>query len=345
MKTPLETIVNRILVRTPNWLGDAVMALPAISALEKAYPHASIVLLAHRRVAGLYGLEKRREEVIVYDPQGIHRGVKGTARLARDLRKRHFDLAVILPHSFSSAWMAFLARAKHRVGYAAEGRGRLLTIRLPLPKDYRKRHLAESYLDLVRELGIEVKASVPYLALYPEVKREGETFLHEAGISRGSKVIGLGPGATYGEAKRWDPERFAEVGRKLCKKGYWLVLLGVKEEKALCDRIRAAIGEKAVSLAGKTDLRLLAGVLSQCEAFVSNDTGVMHLSSGLGVPVVGLFGSTSPEWTRPLGRAKVIYKHPYCSPCFARTCPDRSRRCWKAIEADEVLTAVREFVG
>jgi heptosyltransferase-2 len=116
----------------------------------------------------------------------------------------------------------------------------------------------------------------------------------------------------------------------------------VKEEKLLCDRIREGIGEKAVNLAGKTDLRLLAGVLSQCAAFFSNDTGVMHLAAAIGVPVVGLFGSTSPEWTRPLGRAKVIYKHPHCSPCFARTCPDKSRRCWKAIEADEVYAAVQE---
>ena len=333
--------IRKILVRTPNWLGDAVMALPAISALEKAFPRASIALLAHRRVAGIYGLERQGCEVIAYDPQGIHRGVKGTGKLVRELRERLYDLAVVFPNSFSSAWMAFLAGAKQRVGYAAEGRGRLLTARLPLPKDYRKRHLAESYLDLVRELGIEVKASVPYLALYPEVKREGEAFLHEAGISRGSKVIGLGPGATYGEAKRWDPERFAEVGKRLAAKGYWLVLLGVKEEKGLCDKIREGIGEEAVNLAGRTDLRLLAGVLSQCEAFVSNDTGVMHLAASLGVPVVGLFGSTSPEWTRPLGRAKVIYKRPFCSPCFARTCPDGSRRCWKAIEAEEVLTSVR----
>lgn len=343
MKAPLEN-AYRILVRTPNWLGDAVMALPAISALEKAYPRASLTLLVHRRVAGLYGLEKRWEEVIAYDPQGIHRGVKGTARLVRDLRKRHYDLAVVFPNSFSSAWIGFLARAKHRVGYNAEGRGRLLTIHLPLPKDYRKKHLSESYLDLVRAIGVEAKVSAPRIALNPEVKQEGEAFLQEAGLPKGSKVIELGPGATYGEAKRWDPERFAEVGRELGAKGYWLVLLGVKEEKALCDRIREGIGEKAVSLAGKTDLRLLAGVLSQCEGFVSNDTGVMHLAAAIGVPVVGLFGSTSSEWTRPLGRAKVIYKRPYCSPCFARTCPDGSRRCWKAIEAEEVYAAVQEYM-
>ncbi len=337
--------IKKILVRTPNWLGDAVMALPAIAALEKAFPKASLTLFAHSRVAGIYGLEKRREEVTVYNPQGIHRGITGTSKLVKDLRQRHYDLAVIFPHSFSSAWMSFLARAKERLGYIAEGRGRLLTIRLPLPKDYRKRHLTESYLDLIRTLGIEVKASAPHLALDPEVKREGGAFLQEAGIPRGSKLIGLGPGATFGDAKRWDPERFAEVGRKLGAKGYRLVLLGVKEEKALCERISEGIGEKTVNLAGKTDLRLLAGVISQCAAFLSNDTGVMHLASGIGIPVVGLFGSTSPEWTRPLGRSKVIYKRPYCSPCFARICPDKSRRCWKAIEAGEVLSAVQELVG
>jgi heptosyltransferase-2 len=343
MKTLLENVKN-ILVRTPNWLGDTVMALPAIAALGKRYPKASLTLLAHHRVAGLYGLEKRPEEVIAYDPQGIHRGVKGTGRLVRELRERRYDLAVVLPNSFSSAWIGFLARAKHRVGYATEGRGSLLTIRLPLPKDFRKRHLAESYLDLVRVLGIEVKTSVPHIILDPEFKREGEAFLREAGIPKGVKLIGLGPGATYGEAKRWDLERFAEVGKRLGAKGYRLVLLGVKEEKGLCERIREGIGEKAVNLAGKTDLRLLAGVLAQCEAYVSNDTGAMHLAAALGLPVVALFGSTSPEWTRPLGRAKVIYKRPYCSPCFARTCPDKSRRCWEAIEVDEVLSAVKEYL-
>ena len=343
MKTPLEN-VNRVLVRTPNWLGDAVMALPAVAAIEKAYPRASLTLLAHRRVSGLYELGKRRGEVIAYDPQGIHRGVKGTARLVRDLRKRHYDLAVVFPNSFSSAWMAFLARAKHRVGYIGEGRGRLLTIRVRLRKDHRQRHLSEGYLDLIRALGIGYDAVVPKIVLSPDIKKEGERFLRERGVLPGMKLIGFGPGATYGEAKRWNPERFAEVGERLTAKGYWLVLLGVKEEYGLCEDVRQKIGKGAVNLAGETDLRQLAGVLSQCVALVSNDTGLMHLAAALGLPVVALFGSTSPEWTRPLGRAKVIYKRPYCSPCFARTCPDGSRRCWKAIEVEEVLSALEEYL-
>ena len=341
MNHPPESI-RRIFVRTPNWLGDAVMALPALAALEKAFPRASVALLAHSRVAGLFGLEKRTEGVIAYDPQGVHRGVRGISKLAGELRKGRFDLAVVFSNSFSSAWMAFLAQARQRVGYVSEGRGRLLTIRVRLRKDHRQRHLSEGYLDLIRALGIGCDAMVPKIALSPDIKKEGERFLRERGVLPGMKLIGFGPGATYGEAKRWDPERFAEVGKKLGAKGYWLVLLGVREEKALCDRIGEGIGEKAINLAGETDLRALAGVLAHCSAFVSNDTGVMHLEAALGIPVVGLFGSTSPEWTRPLGRAKVIYKRPYCSPCFARTCPDGSRRCWKAIGVEEVLSVVKE---
>jgi heptosyltransferase-2 len=341
---PLAKDIQKILVRTPNWLGDAVMALPALAALEKAFPKASLTLLAHRRAAGLYGLEKRREEVIVYDPQGIHRGVKGTARLVRDLRKRHYDLAVVFPNSFSSAWMTFLARAKHRVGYAAEGRGRLFTLRVKLRKDHRQRHLSESYLDLVRAMGVEAEAGELRIALLPGIKREGERFLREHGVRSDRKVIGLGAGATYGDAKRWDAERFGDLGRRLVHKGCEVILLGVKEEHGLCEDIRQQIGKGAVNLAGETDLRRLAGVLAHCAAFVSNDTGAMHLAAALGLSVVALFGSTSPEWTRPLGRTSVLYKHPYCSPCFARTCPDRSRRCWKAIGVDEVLASVKGFL-
>jgi len=337
--------IRKILVRTPNWLGDAVMALPAVAALEKAYPKASLTLLAHCRVAGLYGLEKRRGKVIAYDPQGIHRGVKGTGRIVRELRERHYDLAVILPHSFSSAWMVFLARAKHRVGYIGEGRGRLLTIRVRLRKDHRQRHLSEGYLDLIRALGIGYVAVVPKVVLSPDIKKEGERFLRERGVLPGMKLIGFGPGATYGEAKRWDESRFGELGSRLAGEGFGVLLFGVREEHELCEDIRKRVGKGAVNLSGETDLRRLAGVLSQCVAFISNDTGLMHLAAALGLPVVALFGSTSPEWTRPLGRAKVIYKRPYCSPCFARTCPDGSRRCWKAIGVDEVLASVKGFLS
>jgi heptosyltransferase-2 len=343
MNHPSESI-RRILVRTPNWLGDAVMALPALAALEKAFPRASVALLAHIRVAGLFGLEKRTEGVISYEPQGVHRGVRGISKLAGELKRERYDLAVVFPNSFSSAWMAFLAQARQRVGYVSEGRGRLLTIRIRLRKDHRQRHLSEGYLDLIRALGIGCDAVVPKVALSPDIKKEGKRFLRERGVLPGMKLIGFGPGATYGEAKRWDTERFGDMGRRLVRKSYEVILLGVKEEHGLCEDIRQKIGKGAVNLAGDTDLRRLAGVLAHCAAFVSNDTGAMHLAAALGLPVVALFGSTSPEWTRPLGRTSVLYKHPYCSPCFARTCPDGSRRCWKAIEADEVFSTLQGFL-
>jgi heptosyltransferase-2 len=336
--------IERILVRTPNWLGDAVLALPAIEVLGKAYPKASITLLAHKRVAGLFHLEAREREVIPYDPQGLHRGVRGLARLVRELKRRGYDLAIVFPHSFSSAWMTFLARIRHRAGYIAEGRGRLLTMGVPLPGDYRRNHLSEHYLGLIRALKDMGQSSAPHLDLAPEIKSQGREFLRAQGVPQDAKLIGFGPGATYGDAKRWDVTRFGDLGKKLTREGFRVLLLGVKEEHGLCERIRKGIGEGAVNLAGRLDLKQLAGVLTRCRAFVSNDTGVMHLAVAIGVPVVALFGSTSPEWTRPLGHAKVIYKHPWCSPCFARTCPDGSRRCWKAIEAGEVLAAVREFL-
>lgn len=343
MNHPSESI-RRILVRTPNWLGDAVMALPALAALEKAFPRASVALLAHIRVAGLFGLEKRTEGVISYEPQGVHRGVRGISKLAGELKRERYDLAVVFPNSFSSAWMAFLAQARQRVGYVSEGRGRLLTIRIRLRKDHRQRHLSEGYLDLIRALGIGCDAVVPKVALSPDIKKEGERFLKERGDLPEMKLIGFGPGATYGEAKRWDESRFGELGSRLAGEGFGVLLFGVREEHELCEDIRKRIGEGAVNLAGETDLRQLAGVLSQCVAFVSNDTGAMHLAAALGLPVVALFGSTSPEWTRPLGRTSVLYKRPYCSPCFARTCPDGSRRCWKAIGADEVFSTLQGFL-
>ena len=336
--------IRKILVRTPNWLGDAVLALPALAALEKAFPRASVALLAHIRVAGLFGLEKRTEGVIPYEPHGVHRGVRGISKLVGELKKGRYDLAVVFPNSFSSAWMAFLTKARQRVGYVSEGRGRLLTIRVRLRKDYRQRHLSEGYLDLIRAMGVETEAGELRIALFPGIKREGERFLREHGVRSDRKLIGFGAGATYGEAKRWDAERFGDMGRRLVRKGYEVILLGVKEEHWLCEDIRQKIGKGAVNLAGETDLRQLAGVLAHCAAFVSNDTGAMHLAAALGLPVVALFGSTSPEWTRPLGRTSVLYKHPYCSPCFARTCPDGSRRCWKAIEADEVFSTLQEFL-
>ena len=334
--------VRKILVRVPNWLGDAVLCLPALQALRQQFPKASITVLAKPRVAPLFMTLPWITETLEYDATGIQRNLVYYWNMVRKLRVGRYDLAVVFPNSFSTAFLAYLSGAALRVGFASEGRGFLLTHSIK-PGAFRQKHLSEEYLDLIRAIGWHGTSPLPRLPLLPLPLREGRP----KGKGRGRFLVGMACGAAFGPAKRWFPESFAEVGRRiLTLKQTRIILFGTKAESALAGEVMKKIGsDRVLDLCGKTSLDQLMVQLKACDLLITNDSGLMHLASALGVKVVAIFGSTSPVWTGPLGKGdKVLYNKVFCSPCFQRTChrTDVPYECLSKVTPEQVWLAARK---
>ncbi len=316
-----------ILVRLPNWLGDLLMARPALHALRAARRGAEITALGPASLLELLageGLWDRAEPL----PAG--------PVTRRRLRAARFAAALVLPPSFSSAWLAFRAGAARRVGFAHEGRSLLLTrsLRRPARGDM---HLSREYLLLAAELGARPVA-VPPLPVGEEARRAAAR-LANAG---GAPYAVLGPGAVFGPAKRWSVPRFVELGRRLAASGTRALVCGAKAERATCEAVAGGIGAPARSLAGLTGLPAQAALCAGAALAVCNDSGLAHLAAATGTPTVAVFGSTSSAWTAPLGpRVRVVQRAPVCSPCFARTCAI-GYACLEAVGVDDVARAARE---
>jgi heptosyltransferase-2 len=321
-------------------LGDAVMSLPAIRAVREAYPGAHLTVLAKSSVADLYARETAIDNVLAL--------AAGRRVTAARLRREAFDCAILLPNSFDSALIVWMARIPRRVGYARDGRGWLLTeaIRPPEPGET-PRHERFYYLELLRRGGI--------IADYPpceEIRLEGRDEARAAGIQAlrdagiAPPVIGVSPGAAYGNAKRWLPERFAEAAARVANAHSAAVALcGAASERELCDGIAqsiAAAGVEVRNLAGQTSLRQFIELAAACRLFLSNDSGSMHIASALGVPTVTIFGATDDVTTGPAGaRARIVREQVECSPCLLRDCPI-DHRCMTRISSERVAdTALR----
>ena len=322
---------SKILVRAPNWIGDAVMATGFLTALRKTAPKARISVLANQGVADIFRWHPAAIGLLEF------RQGESLFSVALRTKRYRFDSCYILPLSFSSAAISFLSGIPKRIGYDSECRGWLLTKRFPYrKKDFRSRHLLQGYCRLLGEGAVPedqvVKLTEAELAT-------ADKWLVKKDIR--IKPIGLGPGATYGPAKRWPEEKWIELGKILAGRGWRMLIFGSAAEADLCRRIAAAIGGGAVSCAGETDLRQSAALLSRCRFFVSNDTGVMHLAAAVGTTVVALFGSTNPDWTRPWGSGHVvIYQKEPCSPCYGRTCRYGHYHCMTKISAASVIEAI-----
>jgi len=317
--------LRRVLVRLPNWLGDALMARPLLRALRAGLPGAAIVAVGPAPLLELLAPDRTWDEEFAWPL------APGALAALRSLRA---DAALVLPPSFSSAWFAWRAGAARRVGFAHEGRSPLLSraVRRPPRGDL---HLALEYLALGASLGVEDAGVPPALAVTPAARDES---LRLRGGDGGAPWAVLAPGAAYGPAKRWPAERFAEVGRALAARGWRLFACGGAAERETCEQVAAGCG--ATVLAGSTTLPAMAALCAGAAVVVSNDSGMAHLAGAVGAPTVAVFGSTSSAWTAPLGsRVRVVQRPPVCAPCFARTCRI-GYLCLSAVSAADVLVAV-----
>ena len=323
--------IARIVVRAPNWLGDAVMALPAMAAVRRTFPRSTLAVAAPGAVAPIFQeiTDAAPDEVLVVERPNE----------TATLRAGRFDLAVLLPNSFRSAWVARRAEIPHRWGVAANGRGWLLT-RAPRVRAAR-RHQSAQYLGLMDALGVAGTGDQPRLGVTEPTRRRARELLSRHEVGAASTVVGIAPGAAYGHAKRWPPRRVAELAQRLGDLGAIPVLVGAGGDRDAGREIESALppSVRVVNLIGRTDLRLLAGVLERCQAFVSNDSGAMHLAAALGVPVAAIFGPTDERVTAPVGNHDIIIHQVFCRPCMLRDCPI-DHRCMTRISVDRVFDAV-----
>jgi heptosyltransferase-2 len=331
-------VVRRILVRAPNWVGDAVMSLPVLAGLKRLFPLAEITVLAAPRVAPLFAAQPGVTEIIRY-PSG-----RGKWQVLWELRGR-FDVALALPNSMESALGLWLVGVPSRVGYNTDARRLFLKEAVSGRRELAGLHTVFYLLGLLKALGGVATFTPPTLYLEPEEEAMGAQILSEADLPGQGPWVGLSPGAAYGPAKRWEPARFAALGRELQREfGARLVLLGGDEERSVADEVREQLQGPVVDLVGRTSLRQALGVLSQLNLLVTNDSGLMHAAAALSVPLVALFGSTDPGATGPFTSRATVIRHPLpCSPCFKRTC-EAGYTCLTAISVDEVVAAARSWL-
>lgn len=342
---------RKILVRATNWIGDAVISLPALEALRARFPAAEIVLVTKPWVSELYLHESAHLRQIIFDPAGRHRGPRGFATLVEELRSEKFDAAVLFQNAFQAAWMAWRAGIPERIGYARDGRGPLLTEPVAVPPRGAYGHQAYYYLQLLFRAGlIERPEPVRPLAEARLKLRDAERAwaarrLELLGLSGPRFLVGMAPGASFGPAKRWLPERFAALADRLIGELHADVLIfGSASEQPLAESVARAMKRTPLVVAGKTTLTQFMALAAECRALVTNDSGPMHLAAALGLPVVALFGSTDERATGPHGPYARVVKRPVpCSPCGLRECPI-DFRCMRQVTVDQVSQAVAELV-
>lgn len=327
----------RILIRSVNWLGDAVLTLPAIRGLKSLCPDASLSVLAKPFLSSLFRMVPEVGEVIRLEG--------GRLKVARELRRRRFDLALILPNSFDSAFVPFLAGIPERIGYRTDGRGVLLTKAVNREPGFEQRHQVHYYYHLLHEMGkgmpVEPETSAPWIVPPAEGMEWADQFLRQSGYF-GGPLVGINPGATYGPAKCWFPERYVETAQRLKAEGVQVIFFGGPGEADYVTEIAGQV-PGSMNAAGKTDLVQLTSLLKRCRVLLTNDTGPMHLSAAVGTPVVALFGSTNPVTTGPFGQGHCVIRHPVeCSPCLLRVC-NRNMECFRAIEGGEVMEALEGY--
>jgi heptosyltransferase II len=339
----------KILVRATNWVGDAIMALPALRALRGRFLDAQISIVARPYVADIYRDQGICDRLVAYDPRGSHAGLAGRERLAGELRAEKFDLALLLQNAFDAAWLAWRAGARERIGYARDGRSILLTKAVPVPRPGETpAHEQFYYLELLRRAGlVDNPMAEKFISLNvnPQAKEQARERLAAAGVRASGMRIAVGAGASYGSAKCWPPERFAQVADQMkAQFDADVILFGTAAETPVTSAIASGMKHAPIDLAGKTTIAELPALLSQCHLFIGNDSGAMHVAAAVGLPVVAVFGPTDPDGTAPVTPQRtIVQEKPYCSPCFLRRCPT-DHRCMTRVTPDSVATAAHTWL-
>ncbi len=349
--TELNTAnVKRIIVRGTNWVGDAMMTLPALRELRRLFPDAHITLATRSGAKGLFTGAEFVDELLIHDG----RGIRSFFPQLRKWRQGRFDLSVLFTNSFESALVAALAKIPMRIGYATDGRARLLTHPIELPEWRSTRHEIFFYLRVVAGLEWLFTKQQTFLERQPDAslevsdarKEEARYLLQRQGVHGDRPIIALCPGSINSRAKRWPAESYAVLAdRCVDTLGAQILLVGSKDELEVSRQVAARMHNKPIKLTGQTDIAEVVAVLSIADILITNDTGPAHIASALGRPTLVIFGPTNPLTTRPFSPfAQIIREPPECAPCMLRDCPI-DHRCMTAITPDHVFDQAREMLS
>ncbi len=334
MKTYHTT--RRLVILAPNWLGDAVMALPAIADVRRGLPESTIAVAARAPVSPLFDLVSGVDEVLTMP--------SNWRDAAAALEKGGFDAVLLLPNSLRAAIVAKRAAIAERWGYSGDLRAALLT--RPVPRE-RGLHQVAYYQRLVNLLGFENGSDAPCVAVSSSARDAARALLAARGRHAGAPLVAVAPGAAFGGAKRWPPESFASLVGALAEDRVQAVVVGAAADRSSADAVLAGVRPSSrdalspIDLVGDTDLSILAAVLSECRTLVTNDSGAMHMAAAVGIPVTAVFGPTNEHETRPIGtRHSIVVSDAWCRPCMLRDCP-LDHQCMRAVTPPEVLAAAR----
>jgi heptosyltransferase-2 len=345
--TQLPDIKN-ILIRSANWVGDAVMTTPAMAVIRRNFPGANITLLAKPWVLPVFEHNPHVDELMVYDAAGRHKNALGRMRLARDLNGRQFDLAILFQNAFEAALIAWLAGIPNRLGFTTDGRDLLLTHRVRTWRGLKKGHLVNYYIGVLTGAGMAPGTDrTPALYLTETELLAARHYLTVLNAIRGNPIIGINPGATYGTAKRWPAERYVELSRRFINEfGAHVLIFGGPGEADLGREMEASIGAGCSNLCNRTSLREAMALIGCCQAFVTNDSGLMHVAAALNVPTVAVIGPTDATATGPINPFSILVQNTgSCqrAPCLLPHCPI-DHRCMTAINVKQVFNAVAAMI-
>ncbi len=331
---------KKILIRSANWVGDAIMTTPALRAIRNNFPHARITILAKPWVMPVFDANPYVDEKMTYAAHDRHKGPIGVTRLARDLKAREFDLAILFQNAFEAALIAWMAGIRHRLGFTTDGRTLLLTERIRTWPGLKKGHLVDYYIGLLTGAGLLSDGRSLDLFISREELDFARKTLVDLMHGKEDFIVGINPGATYGTAKRWPKDRFVTLSRRLISEHQARVLVfGGPGEASLGAEISDAVGQGCYNLCNKTTLRQAMALIGCCSAFVTNDSGLMHVAAALDIPPVAIIGPTDPSATSPLSSmSRMIQEVGSCdlAPCLKIDCP-LDHRCMTSIEVDQVL--------
>ena len=348
--------LRTILIRAPNWVGDAVMALPALRELRRIFADSHLTIAARSWVHGLFDGERLADNLI---PLENAKGFFGAARVfseAASIRREGFDLVVLLTNSFGTALAARAGSVKKIAGYATDARRLLLDQIIPFEPDYKTLHQVRYYLNIAAhiETGISGESSVdfdaePQLTVSEEQSRKARSLLERFDIAAGSGhsgIVVINPSATNSTAKRWPAERFAKTADRLNEvQGLQTVIVGTAGDKPIAEQVSRQMRNRAAVIAGETSIAELKGVLAFASLVISNDTGTSHVAAALGIPTVVVFGPTEHISTRPLSRRAAVVRHDVeCSPCMLRECPI-DHRCMTRVQVEDVERAALDLLS
>lgn len=337
--------INNILIRSTNWVGDAVMTLPALEAVRENFQSASITVLARPWVAQVFENHPAVNNILIYNRHdGLKTNVSEFFHITNLVRKNRYDLTVLFQNAFEAALIAYLGGVKSRLGFDSDGRGFLLTHRIKRTNEIFGVHQVEYYLSILKAAGLEAESRTPVLYLSKKDIAKAENMLQLQGISKNDFILGISPGAIFGNAKRWPVERFAKIGDWASERwGAKVSILGSGKEKNIGNKMAGIMRNKAVDFCGATSLGEAMGIIGRCNLFVTNDSGLMHISAALGVPTLAIFGSTDHVATGPRGlKTRIIRHDTACSPCLKPECPT-DFKCMLSIEPEEVWDEMEKF--